>query len=199
MNIGRKLFTTFVLAFAFVALNTVVSAQETPKPERSDLMKREGRGGKEMRRGMRGGGRDHGRKRGGRGMRGGRGGGMQGLRGITLNDSQKQKMQTLFQSKRSEKQPPSDEIRNLMMAKRSGLLTTAQEQRLKSIHTERMAERKAEMDKMNASVRSILTADQQTQYDKNQAESKQRMEERKTRMEEHKKKRMENRKDEPKP
>ncbi len=193
MNIGRKLFTTFVLAFAFVGLNTVASAQDTPKPERSDSMRREGRGGKEMRRGMRGGGRDHGRKRGGRGR------GMQGLRGITLNDSQKQKIQALFQAKRTEKQPPSDEIRELMMAKRNGLLTTAQEQRLQTIRTERMAARKAEMDKMNASIRSILTAEQQTQYDKNLAEAKQRMEERKTRMEEHKKKRMENKKDQPKP
>ena len=61
----------------------------------------------------------------------------------------------------------------------AGLATAAQEAQLKEYADKRRAERKAAMEKMDQSIRSILTAEQQQQYDKNLAERKQRMEKRK--------------------
>jgi len=189
MSFGRKLISVFALASVFTAFSIVVPAQDTPKPDKPDAMRKDGKRGKQGRKGMRGRGGRQG-KPGMRG-RGGRMGGNPALKGITLSDSQKTQLQSLFKSNRGEKRPQNDELRELMMAKRSGLATSAQEARLKSIHEEMMTARKTDQEKMNQSIRSILTPEQQTTYDKNIAEGKQRMEERKKKMEEHRKMRKE--------
>jgi len=165
----RKLSFIFALAVAVFAMSTVSFGQETPAPsDKPDSVKKDGKRGKHGRRGKRG--------KGGR-----RGGGA--LKGITLNDSQKQQMQTLFQSNRGNrgdrKSAGNEEVRNLMRLKRSGLATSAQEAQLKEYMEKRNSERTAARTKMDQSIRSILTAEQQQQYDKNLAERKQKMEQRK--------------------
>ena len=175
MTLGRKFISIITLTFVVFALSTVSFGQETPAPtDKSDAVKKDGKRGKHGRKGKRGrGGRKGMRGRGGR-----RGGGA--LRGITLNDSQKQQLQTLFQSNRGNRRSGgNDEARNLMRLKRSGLATSAQEAQLKGITEKRRSERAVARTKMDQSIRSILTAEQQQQYDKNLAERKQKMEGRK--------------------
>ena len=169
----RKLLFIFALAIAVFAMSTVSFGQETPAPtDKPDSVKKDGKRGKHGRRGRRG-------KGGRKGMRNGGG----ALRGITLNDSQKQQLQTLFQSNRGNRgdrrSGGNDAVRNLMRLKRSGLATAAQEAQLKESMDKRKSERDAVRAKMDQSIRSILTAEQQQQYDKNLAERKQKMEQRK--------------------
>ncbi|NNE98589.1 MAG: hypothetical protein HKN25_06180 [Pyrinomonadaceae bacterium] len=176
MTFGRKFISIVTIALAVVALSTVSFGQETPATtEKPDSVKKDGKRSKYGRRGMH-------RKGGKRGYRRGRRGGRSALRGITLSDSQKQQMQTLLQSKRGERRPSAgnEEMRKLMGLKRSGLATSAQEAELKTMMDKRKAERDAARKQMDASIRSILTAEQQEQYDKNLAERKQMMEKRKS-------------------
>ena len=185
MSFRRKLISVLALTFILVAFNVVATAQETPSADKPDAMRKDGKRGKQGRKGMRGKRGREGRhgKRGRRGRRGGN----RALRGITLNDGQKQQLQTLFKSKRGEKRPQNEEFRELARAKRSGLATEAQTKRFNELRESMRANRKAEREKMSQSIRSILTPEQQTQYDKNIAEGKARMEERKKRHEERKK------------
>lgn len=172
MTLRRKFISLISITVAVLALSVVSFGQETPSTtDKPDSVKKEGKRGKYGRKGKGG-------KRGRKGMR--RGGGA--LRGITLSDSQKQQLQTLFRENRGKRRSPmSDEYRELIRLKRGGLATAAQEAQLKEMHDKKKAERAAARQKMDQSIRSILTADQQQQYDKNLAERKQKMEQRKNR------------------
>ena len=178
MTLKRKFISIISVTLAIFALSMVSFGQDTPPTtDGPDSVKKDGKRGKCGRKGKGG-------KRGRKGMRrGGRRGGGSALRGITLTDSQKQQLQTLFQSNRGERRkgPKNNEARELMRLKRSGLATTAQEAQLKQMHEQKKAERDSKRKQMDQSIRSILTSEQQVQYDKNLAERKQKMEQRKKR------------------
>jgi len=194
MAFKSKVISLITLMFAVVVFSTFVAAQETPSTDKPDSAQRDGKRGMHGRRGMRGRRGKDGR-RGPRGRRGGRRGN-RALRGITLSDSQKTQLQTLFQSNRKNSQRGQNtELRKLMRAKRSGLATAAQEKQLTDMLSQMRAQRKANREKMSDSIRSILTAEQQAQFDKNIADGKKRMEERKKRHDERRKRHMERRKE----
>ncbi len=197
MVFKRQIISLVILMFALVVFNTYTAAQGTSSTDKPNSVKRDGKRGKHGRREMRGKRGRHGKRgqRGRRGRRGSRRGGNRALRGITLNDSQKTQLQTLFQSSRANrKKGQNTELRKLMMARRSGLATEAQKKQLTDTLNQRRAARKANRAKMSDSIRSVLTAEQQVQYDKNIADGKKHMKDRKKRREERMKRHKERRK-----
>lgn len=118
--------------------------------------------------------------RGGRGWgRGGPRGGPEGflLRGITLTDAQKQKLQQLRESDRATMEQSRTQMRSRMdearAARQSGDTVKA-----KSLFAAMRKQMEAQRDQHAAQVRSILTAEQQKQFDANLAEAKKRQAER---------------------
>ncbi|MCB1025870.1 MAG: hypothetical protein KDB79_15855, partial [Acidobacteria bacterium] len=126
MSFGRKLVSGFTLAISIGVLTTISIAQDAPRPDRPDRPDRPGAMRGERKQGMRGGGKMRGNQRGMRRMRGNmarRGGmGMQ-FRDLNLSDSQKLQVQKLMETQRANGKSKSEEMRKLMMAQRSGLLT----------------------------------------------------------------------------
>ncbi len=199
MGIGRKLLSVFVLAFAMVVFDTGAGAQEAPKADKPDAAKRDGMRRNLMERRMRG-------QRGERGMRGRHGrkgrGGMHGrrggmrrgpgmmFRGLNLTDAQKMQVQALMEKQRMGGQSNAEEMRKLMMARRSGLLTKAQEARI----AEMQNQRKAAGEQFKQSFLGILNPEQRKKVEEREAHHKKMMEAHKMRMEEHKKRMEEHKK-----
>ena len=116
-------------------------------------------------------------RRGGMGMRGGPGGMMDAelLKGITLNDAQKAKLEQIREAERSQMQAQGGrgggraEMDSIRAARQRG--DTALAQKL-------MAQQRAQMevrrDAQITAIRGILTADQLPQFDANVAEVKKR-------------------------
>lgn len=107
------------------------------------------------------------------GMRHGRGMGMM-LHDLGLTDAQKTQIQSIMAANKPT-QEARDEMQTLMMAKRTGTLTTDQESRLTALRTGAEQKRIA----VHEQILSVLTPEQKAKLDQRKQEMKQRMEQRK--------------------
>ncbi len=198
MSFGRKLTSVLTLALGLALFGSIAMAQDSPPPDRPNRPDRPGsmnRGGEMGGRGdqrMRGKQGKRGRQ-GKRGQRGGRGGMGMAFRDLNLSDSQKLQVQKLMETQRESGKAKGEDMRKLMMAQRSGLLTEAQKAQLEAHKTQR----KADAEKFQQSFLGILNAEQKQKVEARKAERQKRMDEMKTRME-GRKKRMEERRTEKK-
>lgn len=173
MSFKSKFIALLTIGGATVAFSAVGMAQDktvTPQTkaetkDKGDGHRGPGRFGKE----------GFGGRRGGPGMRAG-GGPMGLLRGLNLTDAQKTQIQAIMASNRPNLSTESrEEMRNLMMARRTGTLTTAQEDKLKSMRT--AGEAKAQS--VHEQILGVLTAEQKAQIEQRKTQVKDRMQQRK--------------------
>ena len=166
MSFKRKLVSAATSALAVVAFTTFVSAQDTNTNKENDSMQRQ-----EMRERGRGG------KRGGKRMRGGKHGGdkhlMRSLERLNLSDAQKTQVRTISENFKTSTQTQREELRNLGMKKRDGIITADEQARFKEVRTQL----KTSGEQMRISVLAVLTAEQKTQLEQMKEEMKKRKEE----------------------
>jgi len=173
MSFKSKFFSLFTLVFAVVAFSSVGLAQEsttkTPTPNKVERgQKGEGRmfgRGKFGRRGFGG-------RMAGPGMRQGRKAGMM-FHGLDLTDAQKTQIQSIMSANKPN-QEAREEMRTLMMARRAGVLTTAQQERLTAIQTQRQEKGRA----VHEQLLGVLTAEQKAKIEQRKLERQTRMQER---------------------
>jgi Spy/CpxP family protein refolding chaperone len=173
MILGRKIVSVLTLAIAIITFNTFVTAQDAPanKDKNSfEKQERKGRFGGEGKRGM---------GEGKRGMRGNRGL-MRSLSRLELTDSQKTQIKTILETTRSANQPFRDEAKTLLMKKRDGTITEAEQARLGEIKTQM----KSSSEQTKNSVLATLTPTQLQKLEEMKAERQQRKEERRLRWQE---------------
>jgi hypothetical protein len=170
MSFKRKLISAATSALAAVAFTTFVSAQDanTNKEENNSTQKQE----------MRERGRGFDGKRGGRGMRGGKHGGdkmmLRSLAQLNLSDAQKEQVRGISETFKTSTQTQREELRNLGMKKRDGVINADEQARFQEIKTQLKAAGK----QMRDSVLAILTAEQKTQLEQMKEEMKKRKMER---------------------
>lgn len=175
MSLKNKFFTFTAAAAATFAFSAIGMAQDpttTTTPAEKKFEKRhrmEGRGMGEGHKFGRGMGERH-----GAGMRG-HGRGMM-FRGLNLTDAQKTQIQSIMAANKPG-QENREEMKTLRMAKRAGVLTTAQQERLTAIRTANQAKRQT----VHAQLLGVLTAEQKAQIEQKKLEMKTRMEERRQR------------------
>ncbi len=169
MSFKRKLISAATSALAVVAFTTFVLAQDTNKEENNSIQKQEMRER---------GGRSFGGKRGGRGMRGGKHGGdkmmLRALGQLNLSDAQREQIRGISETFKTSTQTQREELRNLGMKKRDGIITADEQARFKEIKTQM----KASSEQMHNSVLAVLTAEQKTQLEQMKEEMKERRMER---------------------
>ncbi|MEO7539360.1 MAG: Spy/CpxP family protein refolding chaperone [Pyrinomonadaceae bacterium] len=169
MSLKNKFFSVLMLAFSLVVFSTFATAQDNKSVTTTDKSDRHMDGhGRGMKGGERGFGGHH------RGMRG------HGLRMLvrTANLTDAQKLQ--IQSIKAANKPTEafrQEVRTLMMAKRDGTITAAQQERLTAIREERQAKGKA----IHEQIMALLTPEQKALVEAKKVEMKQRMQERRER------------------
>lgn len=118
-------------------------------------------------------GKTHSRQR----MRGHRRSGMRELRGIKLNDAQKEQIRIIRETYKPSRQE-MDEMRMLRKAKHDGTITEDQKVRMESLHTAQ----KQRMETIRTQVMGILTPDQKAEIEKSKADREKRWAERRERM-----------------
>lgn len=155
MSLRGKFLSVITLAVAVGAFGTIVSAQDTPQPDQSQMKeKRDGRRGMRMHRGDR-----H---------------GMYGLHGVDLTDAQKQQIKSIMDSNKPD-QATMEEMKTLGQAKRDGTLTADQQARFKELRDQR----RAKFDGIHQQILSILTPEQREKMDAQKKENRERWEQRK--------------------
>lgn len=165
MSLKSRFLTIFTAAAATAALATFTMAQDTstvPVPEKKAEKRAKGFGKNKMGKGNFG-------MHGGMGMRAGR---MAGLRGIELNDAQKEQIKAIHEANK----PTglyADEVKAIAQARRDGTITDSQKERMKAIRQEMMAKRQA----VHAQIQAVLTVEQKAQIEQRRNEMKQRREE----------------------
>lgn len=168
MSFKRKLISAATSALAVVAFTTFASAQDTSKEENNSTQKQE----------MRERGRGFGKRGGGKRMRGGKHGGdkmmLRALGKLNLSDAQKEQVRGISETFKTSTQPQREELRNLGMKKRDGIITADEQARFKEIKTQM----KASGEQMRDSVLAVLTAEQKTQFEQMKEEMKERRMER---------------------
>jgi Spy/CpxP family protein refolding chaperone len=157
----RKTMTRMGLGLALIVGSATVAAAQNARPDaRPDSARREGRWGGE--RGMR---------------RGGPGGVGALLKGITLTDAQKTRLQALRKEQEPEMKKSREQFGAVMKeardARQRGDTVTARA-KMEQVRTQMDAQRTRQI----ASLRTILTAEQQKQLDANVAAMKQHGEQR---------------------
>lgn len=163
MSLKRKFFSVITLAFAVVAFSSFVSAQDAGQT--NDRSMKEGKSGKRgMNKGMRGGGSNI----------------MRDLRGIELTEAQKTQIKSMMETQRSIFEPQREEMRNLMMKRRDGSLTEADQARLSEMRNQM----KASSEQMKISVMALLTAEQTAKLNQLKLEREERMQERRQKWQE---------------
>ncbi len=177
MSLKSKFIALLTVAGATVAFSAVGMAQDktvttqtdkTEKQDKADHQRGHGRFGKEGR----------GERRGGAGMRMGGGRAMM-FRGLNLTDAQKTQIQEIMKSNRPNLNTENrEEMRSLMMARRTGTLTTAQEDKMKSMRTS--GEAKAQS--IHQQILGVLTPEQKAQMEQGKTQMKERMQQMKERM-----------------
>jgi len=174
MSLKSRFFTVLTVAGATLLLSNVGLAQDKPattvnpneKVERPQRGER-GFGKREFGKGQFG-------RHGGPGMMR-RGGGMRMmLHGLDLTDAQKTQIQSIMAANRPG-QENREEMRTLMMAKRSGTLTTAQEERFTAIK----AQGKEKARGVHEQILGVLTAEQKAKLEERKQQMQQRMQDRK--------------------
>lgn len=171
MSLKSKLFTVFTIAGATIAFSTISMAQDrATTPTTGEKVERHN---KEMGRGM-GPGRMGGRE-GGQGMMKRHGGGMRMmLRDLDLTDAQKLQIQSIMAAKKPD-QANREEMRTLRMAKRMGVLTAVQQERMTAIRTANQA--KGQL--VHEQILAVLTPEQKAKIEARKQQMQQRMQERK--------------------
>lgn len=176
MSLKQKLFSGLTLVFAIVAFTTFVSAQDSSTNQQDSTQKQERRGG-------RGWGKHDGIGK--EGKMGRHHGGdkmmMRGLGQLNLTDVQKQQIQTLHENLKTSTQSQREEMRNLAMKKRDGVITEQETARLKELKTQL----RASGEQVHNSVLAILTPDQRAQLDQMREERQQKMKERRENRQNH--------------
>ncbi|CAN5686524.1 hypothetical protein BH24ACI2_BH24ACI2_09640 [soil metagenome] len=170
MSFKQKFISAVTLAFAFVAFTTFVSAQDTSTTQQQDSAnKQEKRERKEF--GRRGGERLFDKE-----GRGGKhhGGKMRGLEQLNLTDAQKTQIKGLMESSRTANQGAFQEIRDLKMKKRDGIITTEEQTRMQQLKTQL----KASAEQTHSSILAVLTPEQRTQLEQIKEQHKQQREKR---------------------
>lgn len=169
MSLKQKFFPGLTLVFAIATFTTFASAQDTNANEHDSTQKQERHGGRGF-----GKGNGMGKK----GMMGRHHGGdkmmMRALGRLNLNDSQKQQIHTLHENHKVATQSQREEMRNLAMKKRDGVITEQETARLKELKTQL----KASSEQVHNSVMNLLTAEQRAQLDQMKAERQQKKRER---------------------
>jgi Spy/CpxP family protein refolding chaperone len=153
----RKTMTRMGLGLALIVGSATVAAAQNTRPDvRPDSARRDGRWGGE--RGMR---------------RGGPGGAGALLKGITLTDAQKTRLEALRKEQQTEMKKSREQFGAVMKeardARQRGDTVTARA-KMDQVRTQMNAQR----DRQIASLRTILTAEQQKQLDANVAQMKER-------------------------
>ena len=178
MSLKNKFLTITAAAAATLAFSAIGMAQDaaTTAPVDKKIEKRqkmEGRGYGEGRRFGRPGMGE------GMGMGGRRGPGMRGhgmgmmFRDLNLTDAQKTQIQSIMAANKPG-QENREEMKTLMMAKRAGLLTAAQQEKLTAIKTAGQAKRQS----VHEQILAVLTAEQKAQMEQRKLQMQQRMQER---------------------
>ncbi len=104
---------------------------------------------------------------------------MGSFRGLGLTDLQKTEIQSILSSNRANRTPEAKaEMRTLMMARRTGTLTAAQDDRLKTIRLDAKEKAKA----VHAQILNVLTDDQKATIEQRKKDMTDRMQRRKTRI-----------------
>lgn len=172
MSFKRKLISAATSALAVVAFTTFASAQDTNTNKEDNSVQKQ-----EMRER---GGRGFGKHGGDKGMRGGRRGDggdrmmMRSLGQLNLSDAQKEQIRGISETFKTSTQTQREELRNLGMKKRDGVITADEEARFKEIRTQV----KTSGEQMRNSVLAVLTAEQRTQFEQLKEEMKKRKMER---------------------
>jgi Spy/CpxP family protein refolding chaperone len=167
MSFKRKLISAATLAVAVVAFTTFVSAQDTNTNKETDSMQRQERG--ERRGGRRG--------IGDKGMRGNHRGEKMMVRGLgrlNLSDAQKEQVRAIMENFKASTETQREEMRNLRMKNRDGIITADEQARFQELRTQL----KASGEQMRNSILAVLTAEQKTQLEQMKEQMKQRKEER---------------------
>nr|MBA3633515.1 Spy/CpxP family protein refolding chaperone [Acidobacteriota bacterium] len=162
MSFKQKFISAVTLAFAIIAFTTFVSAQDisTTQPQDSES--------KQQKRERRGFG-----KRGERGDKH-RGGKMHGLEQLNLTDAQKTQIKSLMESSRTANQGTFQEMRDLKMKKRDGIITTEEQARMQQLKTQM----KATAEQTHSSILAVLTPEQRAQLEQIKEQHKQQREKR---------------------
>ena len=93
---------------------------------------------------------------------------------LELTDAQKTQIQSIMAANKPSAEA-REEMRTLMMAHRTGTLTTAQQERFEAIRTQRQEKGRA----VHEQIMGVLTAEQKAKIETRKQEMRQRMEERK--------------------
>jgi Spy/CpxP family protein refolding chaperone len=156
-------FTALVAVLALSAASFAQDTKATQDPNSSQPTERRGGG--------RFGDGDKWHKRGGEHHKGGV---LRAFSELNLTDSQKQQITSIVEANKASIQPQRDELRQLMMARRSGTaLTPEQETRAREIGSQLRESGK----KMNDDLIAILTPEQQQQLKQKRDEMRQKMQE----------------------
>ena len=167
MSYKQKIVSVVASAFAVVSFSAFASAQDTTTNQPDSAQKQERR---EHRRG--------GENRMGKERRGGRhGGGKMGMREfaqLNLTDAQKQQIHEIMQANhKTGNQADFQEMRQLAQAKRDGVITAEQTERLKSIKQQM----RQNMEQTHQQTMAILTPEQKTQLEQLREKRRQEMKE----------------------
>lgn len=164
MSFKHKFISATATALAVAAFGTFVSAQDAATQPSDSTQQQEMREG----RGKRGFGGKRGGKRGGDKMM------RRALGQLNLSDAQKEQMRTISEDFRTSTQTERDEMRQLRMKKRDGIITDTEEARLKTLRMQL----KTSGEQLRNSMLAILTAEQRAQLEQIKVERKQKMMER---------------------
>ncbi len=182
MSLKSRFFTVLTVAGATVLFSTIGFAQDNTKPATApaDKFERPNKGERGMGRGQFGRGQmgrgqmGQGMRHGGRGMMH-RGRGMRMmLHGLDLTDAQKTQIQSIMAANKPA-QENREEMRSLRMAKRNGVLTAAQQERLTAIRTAGKAKGQA----VREQILGVLTPEQKAKIEQRKQEMQTRMQQRK--------------------
>lgn len=173
MSSKNKFFSILTIAIGIVVFSTFTMAQDnkatTTTPDKVEKPnKGEGRGM---------GPRKFGRPgmAGRQGQRGGPGRMIRMmLHGLDLTDAQKMQIQSILAANKPS-QESMQEVRTLMMAKRQGVLTTAQQERLAAIRTQAQGKGRS----VHEQILGVLTPEQKAKIDQRKQQMQDRMQQRK--------------------
>src|SRR5215204_2427724 len=161
MSLKSKFSSVVTFAFAVAAFATFTIAQDAPKTQDDNGLRKEGR-----------------QHRGERGTRGGRNGGMRGgemfgLRGIELTDAQKEQIRQIHEANKPS-EAVAAELKSIREARKNGTeITEAQRDRLKAFREEM----KSKQESVHSQILAVLTAEQRQQLETRKAEMEKRREE----------------------
>ena len=172
MSLRSRFIALLTIAGATVAFSAVGMAQDKTVSPQTDKTEKQDKGDHQRGPGRFGKGGPGGR-RGGPGMRAG--GPAMMFRGLNLTDAQKTQIQEIMKSNRPNLSTENrEEMRSLMMARRTGTLTTAQEDKMKSMRSAGQAKAQSIRDQ----ILGVLTAEQKAQLEQRRTQMKDRIQQR---------------------